>query len=203
MPPKPLLIGITGGIGSGKSIICKIFAVLGAPIYEADSRAKWLMVNDLALREAIKVQFGEASYLPDNQLNRPYLAAQVFNDSDKVKLMNSLVHPRVGEDYQNWVQNHQNYPYLLNEAALMFESGRYLTMDKIITVFAPIDLRIKRISQRDPQRTPEEIGAIIQKQMPEDDKIARAHYAIYNDDQQLVIPQVLALHQRFLGELNT
>jgi dephospho-CoA kinase len=198
MPPKPLLIGITGGIGSGKSLVCKIFSLLGIPIYEADSRAKWLMVNDLALREKIKAQFGEESYLPDNQLNRQYLASQVFNDGDKVKIMNSLVHPRVGEDYQAWVLANQNQPYLLNEAALMFESGRYLSMNQIITVFAPLDLRIKRIRQRDPQRTPDEIRAIIQKQMPEEEKITRANFVIYNDDQQLVIPQVLALHQSFL-----
>jgi dephospho-CoA kinase len=200
MPPKPLLIGITGGIGSGKSLVCKLFSLLGVPIYEADSRAKWLMVNDLALREAIKTQFGKESYLLDNQLNRQYLASQVFNDGDKVKIMNSLVHPRVGEDYQAWVLANQNQAYLLNEAALMFESGRYLSMNQIITVFAPLELRIQRITQRDPQRTPDEIRAIIQKQMPEDEKIARADYVIYNDEKQLLIPQVLALHQKFLAD---
>jgi dephospho-CoA kinase len=196
---KPLLIGITGGIGSGKSTVCKIFGVLGIPIYEADSRAKWLMVNDLELIQKIKANFGEESYLPDNQLNRQYLATQVFNDGDKVKLMNSLVHPRVGQDFVQWVDNQSDKPYLLNEAALMFESGRYLSMHKIITVFAPLETRISRIQARDPQRSPEEIKAIIQKQMPEEEKIKKADFVIYNDGEKALIPQVLELHQKFLA----
>lgn len=194
---SPKQIGITGGIGSGKSTVCKIFAALGIPIYEADSRAKWLMSNDLQLIQKIKDTFGEAAYTTDNQLDRQYIASQVFNDGDKVKLLNSIVHPKVGEDYLDWVNANQSAPYLLNEAALMYESGRYKTLDKVITVFAPVELRVQRVLARDPQRSQAEIEAIMQKQISEEEKIAKADYIIYNDNEQLVIPQVLNLDKLF------
>jgi dephospho-CoA kinase len=196
---NPLQIGITGGIGSGKSTVCKVFELLNIPIYEADSRARWLMNHHPELKQQIKVTFGQAAYTVDNQLDRAYLASQVFTDGDKVKVLNSLVHPKVGEDYLTWVADHAASPYLLNEAALMIESGRYKTLDKLITVFAPLDIRIDRVQKRDPQRSKEEIEAIIQKQITEEEKIALADYVIYNDNQQLVIPQVLAIHQELLN----
>lgn len=195
------LIGITGGIGAGKSTVCKIFEVLDIPIYEADSRAKWLMNNLEELKAQIIKNFGADSYTKEGFLNRAYLASKVFNDGDKVKLLNSLVHPKVGEDFANWTIKNQNYPYLLNEAALMFESGRFKFLDKIITVFAPENIRIQRIKKRDPQRSEEEIKAIIQKQMPEKEKLERADFVIYNDDKQMLIPQVLEL-DKVLQELS-
>ncbi len=195
---NPLLIGITGGIGSGKSTICKIFRTLHVPVYEADSRAKWVMSEDPVLKAQIKAEFGEESYTEAGELNRAYLASKVFNDGDQVKILNSLVHPRVGQDFFMWIQEHREQAYLLNEAALMFESGRFQSLDKVITVFAPTELRVQRVAQRDSQRTEAEIKAIIQKQMPEEEKIAKADYVIYNDGKQLVIPQVLKLHQTFL-----
>lgn len=195
---KPLLVGITGGIGSGKTTICRIFSILGIPIYEADSRARWLMNHDLLLKQEIIQHFGAESYDQAGLLNRAYLAAQVFSQEEKVKLINALVHPRVGEDFSYWVQDHKKAPYLLNEAALMFESGRYLQLDRVITVFAPIDLRIRRIQSRDAHRSPEEIQAIISKQMPEEEKMNKAHHILFNDEKQAVLPQVLQLHQSFL-----
>ncbi|MCS6820278.1 MAG: dephospho-CoA kinase [Microscillaceae bacterium] len=191
-------IGITGGIGSGKSLICKIFQTLGAPIYEADSRAKWLMVNYLPLKEQIIQHFGKEAYLPNGELNRNFLAKEVFNDSAKTQLINHLVHPCVGEDYQRWVRENSHFPYVLNEAALLFEAGRDKVLDKIITVFAPKALRIKRIQQRDKHRSLQEIEAIMDKQISEEEKIKRADFVIYNDDVQPVLPQVLHLHHLFL-----
>lgn len=195
----PLKVGITGGIGSGKSTICKIFSTLGIPIYEADSRAKWLMVNNQELKNKIKNAFGEESYFENGDLNRPYLAQQVFNQGDKVTILNSLVHPLVGTDYIDWIQKNSNAPYLLNEAALMFESGSYQRLDKVITVFAPEEIRLERVGQRDLHRSKEEIEGIMHKQLSEEEKIKRADYVIYNDNKQLVIPQVLKLHQVFVN----
>jgi dephospho-CoA kinase len=200
MPDKSLQVGITGGIGSGKSTICKIFKTLGIPVYESDSRAKWLMNHMTALKAEIQKQFGEQSYTAEGELNRAYLANQVFNDNQKISLLNSLVHPFVGKDYLEWVSIHPHTPYTLNEAALMFESGRYKSLDKVITVFAPEDMRIARVLNRDPQRSEAEVKAIIQKQLSEDEKIKQADFVIYNDEKQLVIPQVILIHEKLLKE---
>jgi dephospho-CoA kinase len=196
---SPLQIGITGGIGSGKSLASKIFHTLGIPVYDADSRARWVMQYNSVLVKDIQDTFGVAAYTESGQLNRAYLASQVFHDSEKVALLNSLVHPRVAEDYAGWVQQHSNHPYVLKEAALLYEAGSYQFLDKIITVFAPVSLRIKRIRQRDSHRTDSEIQAIIDKQMPEEEKLQRADFILYNDESQLLVPQILILHEQFLA----
>jgi dephospho-CoA kinase len=195
---NPLQIGITGGIGSGKSLVCQIFSILGVPIYDADSRAKLLYIQNEELKSQIIQNFGKEAYTDAGQLNRTYLAKKVFNSSQKVGLLNSLVHPKVGEDYQLWVQQHVGFPYLMKEAALLFESGSYLSLDKIITVFTPVDIRIQRVITRDQHRSEDEIKAIIAKQIAEEEKINKADYIIYNDDKQLLLPQILRLHQDFL-----
>ncbi|GEO03390.1 dephospho-CoA kinase [Adhaeribacter aerolatus] len=193
-----LKIGITGGIGSGKTIVCRIFALLGVPIYDSDFRAKWVMHHDQWLRQELVKTFGEKAYTPGGDLDRPYLASLVFNQPAKLALLNSLVHPRVKDDFTNWVAAHQNYPYILKEAALMYESNAYKQVTKVITVSAPLEIRITRVLQRDAHRQPAEVQAIIDKQLPEEERQQRADYIIYNDDQQPVIPQVLALHQKLL-----
>ncbi len=193
------IIGVTGGIGAGKSTVCLIFKALGAPVYDADSRAKWLMAHDPRLREQITHHFGPATYLPDGSLDRAYLAAAVFGQPEKRMLLNSLVHPRVGEDTRAWVMAQTGHPYLIKEAALMIEAGSHRELDRLVVVTAPIDLRISRVQARDPQRSETEIRAIIAAQMPEADKIKLADHVIHNDGQQLLIPQVLALHQRWTG----
>lgn len=193
----PLQIGITGGIGSGKSLVCRIFQTLSAPVYDADSRAKWLMQHHPDVRNGIISAFGAAAYSPNGQLDRKYLASRVFTDGNQVSALNQLVHPHVGEDYANWVITHSHAPYVLKEAALLFEAGSYQTLDKIIVVHAPADLRIRRVRQRDPHRSEAEIRAIIAKQLPDEEKLRRADYVVYNDETQLVIPQVLKLHEEF------
>ena len=195
-----LQIGITGGIGSGKSLICKIFQTLGVPIYDADSRARWLMAQDQELIDQIKASFGKDAYLENGEVNRPYLADRVFKDGEQIKLLNSLVHPKVGEDAIKWSKAWAGkVPYVLREAALLFESGAHKRLDRTITVFAPIEVRIERVLQRDAHRSKEQVEAIIAKQMSEEERQKLASYVILNDESQLLIPQVLRLHHEFLA----
>lgn len=193
-----LQIGITGGIGSGKSLVCRIFAQLGVPVYDADSHAKKLMTTDGILISGIKKEFGDLSYYPDGALNRKYLADHVFNNENKLALLNNLVHPRVGADYEQWVRQHSKHRYVIKEAALLFEAGSAKALDQIIVVSAPESMRIKRVLSRDAHRTVEQIREIVGKQMPEDEKLKRADHIIVNDETQMIIPQVLKLHQQFL-----
>lgn len=194
-----LRIGITGGIGSGKSIVARVFAALGAPVYDSDSRAKWLMAHDARLREQLQAAFGAEAYDAAGQLNRPYLARVAFNDAAQLARLNALVHPRVGEDFAAWAaaQVAAGCPYVLKEAALLYESGAYRGLDGIITVFAPAAARTARVLRRDAQRSAAEVAAIMAKQLGDEEKLARADYVVYNDDSQLVLPQVLALDAAF------
>ncbi len=196
---KPLQIGITGGIGSGKSLVCKIFNSLGIPIYDADSRAKMVMTTDGILVDAIKKEFGILSYDAKGVLNRQHLANSVFNKPDKLKRLNELVHPRVALDYKHWVGSQAGVKYVLKEAALLFESGSYQSLDKIVVVTAPETLRIQRVLLRDPHRSAEQTKEIIRNQMKEEEKIKRADYVIVNDETTLLIPQVLNLHLQFIA----
>jgi dephospho-CoA kinase len=198
---KSLKVGITGGIGTGKSLVCKIFAQLGAPVYDADTRARRLMTEDKVLVEQIKAKFGEQSYA-NGELNREYLSKEVFNNSLRLELLNSLVHPRVALDSERWMNQNANAPYVLKEAALLFEAGSYKTLDKIIVVTAPEALRVTRVTRRDKSKTKEDVLKIIGNQMPEDEKIIRADFVIRNDESELVIPQVLKLHERFINGLD-
>jgi dephospho-CoA kinase len=192
-----LQIGITGGIGSGKSLVCKIFNALGIPTYDADSRAKMVMTTDGILVDAIKKEFGVLSYDAKGVLNRQHLANSVFNHPDKLKRLNALVHPRVAVDYEHWVTSQADVKYVLKEAALLFESGSYQSLDKIIVVTAPETLRVQRVLMRDPHRSVEQTKEIIRNQIEEEEKIKRADYVIINDETTLLIPQVFKLHLQF------
>lgn len=185
-------VGITGGIGAGKSIITKIFALLDVPVYDADSNAKWLMANDKRLIEQITSLFGPESYFPNGSLNRKHLAEVAFISEANTQKLNAVVHPAVGEHYKDWAAR-QLSPYVLKEAALLFESQSYKQLHKIITVFAPVDLRIERVQKRDAHRSRDQIRRIIGSQMEDDEKIKLADFTIYNDDLQLVIPQVIKI----------
>ena len=194
---RTLQIGITGGIGSGKSMVCRIFETLGISVYDADSHAKELMTTDGILVNEIKKEFGTLSYNPDGSLNRAYLARTVFNDEKRLATLNKLVHPRVGLDYKAWADQKKHQPYILKEAALLFESGTSQSLDAIIVVHANTELRINRVLKRDLHRTREQVLAIIAHQMPEEEKLKRADYVIRNDETTLLIPQVLKLHHVF------
>jgi len=197
MIKHPLQVGVTGGIGSGKSLICRIFACLGAPVYDADSRAKKLMTTDGILIEQIKKEFGTLSFLSDGSLNREYLAEVVFNDDRKRQLLNELVHPRVGVDYERWAQLHGEAVYVIKEAALLFEAGSNKNLDKVVTVYAPVPLRMERILKRDPHRSIDGVKQIMDKQMAEEEKMKKADYVVLNDEVHPVLAQVLDLHSQF------
>lgn len=193
---KPIQVGITGGIGSGKSVICRIFTSLGIATYDADSRAKILMTTDRILVDQIKKEFGNLSYHRDGSLNKEHLR-QSFSDPLRLKKLNELVHPRVAVDYGNWVAQHADDNYVIKEAALLIESGSADKLDYLIVVYAPKPLRIQRVLNRDPQRTLTEVEHIIDNQMDDEQKKQRADFLILNDESRLVIPQVLELHKRF------
>lgn len=195
---KPFLVGITGGIGSGKSTACRIFSILGVPIYYADDRAKWLMANDEELKAGIISNFGTESYSPDGSLNRAYLASVVFADENKIAVINSLVHPAVKKDFENWASD-QKTAYVLKEAALLFETGSYQDLDKIINVSAPLKTRITRVLMRDRHRSEQQVNEIIDKQWSDEEKNQKADYVIKNNENKLLIPQVLEIHKKLLA----
>ncbi len=194
-----LHIGITGGIGSGKSVVCRIFEVLGIPVYYADDRAKWLMNNDPGLKAAIRGLFGDQAYAANGELDRKYIASVAFTDPAILSRLNEIVHPAVLEDGFAWQQAQSDAPYTIKEAALLFESGSYLFLDRIITVYAPLELRLQRVMDRDGADR-ESVLSRIQRQMPEEEKTKLAHYVIYNDGSRSLIRQVLDLHREFLEE---
>jgi len=194
-----LKVGLTGGIGSGKSTVAKIFEVLGIPIYYADEAARKLMNEDDTLKTKIKKHFGEDSYI-NNELNRSYLASQVFNDNYKLDLLNSLVHPVTIRDAENWMLK-QNSSYVIKEAALLFEAGSAENLDYIIGVYAPQSMRIKRVMDRD-NSSREDVLKRLNRQINEEIKMKLCDFVITNDEQQLVIPQVIALHEKFLSKVN-
>jgi dephospho-CoA kinase len=192
-----LKVGITGGIGSGKSTVARIFELLGIPVYYADTAAKEIMQTDEALKMAVKEHFGAEIYGPDGKLDRAALGKIVFNDKDKLELLNSIVHPATIRHSDEWA-NRQTSPYVIKEAALLFESGSFQYLDKIIGVFAPQPMRIERVMKRD-HVTREEVLARINKQIDDNIKMRLCDYVIHNDEQQMVIPQVLALHQQLIS----
>ncbi len=195
----PFQVGITGGIGSGKSLVCKIFQSLGVPIYDADSHAKTLMTTDGILITNIQKEFGHLSFNSDGSVNRSYLGETVFNNPEKLKKLNELVHPRVREDYVRWLDANGNHQYVLKEAALLFETGSNKDLNKIIVVHAPESLRIDRVLTRDAHRTKELIQEIIKNQMEDEEKMRLADFILYNDENQLLIPQVLGLHKKLVA----
>lgn len=199
MSSTPLEIGVTGGIGSGKSLVCKIFSKLGIPVYDADSRAKWLTNNLPKIRQKVTEKFGEQAY-NEKGLDRNYIAGLVFNDPEKLQALNAIIHPEVGKDYDHWVKENNAAPYVIKEAALMFESGSHKRMNKVINISAPEQLRIQRVLKRDPFRSEKEILSIIGKQMPEAERQERSDFIIYNDEKQLLIPQVLDIHRKILQQ---
>lgn len=190
-----LKIGLTGGIGSGKTTVAKIFELLEVPVYYADEASKRLYHSNRELKTSLINHFGEEVYSGD-QLNRSKLAAIVFNDPSKLEILNNLVHPLTIKDAEEWMQQ-QTAPYIVKEAALLFEAGSASGLDYIIGVSAPQHLRIKRVMDRD-DITREEVLSRMQRQMDEEIKILLCDFVIKNDEQELVIPQVLALHEKFL-----
>ena len=190
-------IGITGGIGSGKTFISKIFEGLGINVYYADERAHWLQNHDTALMQGIRDAFGGKSY-ENGQLNRQFLASQVYADPARLVILNKLVHPRVANDYRQWLTQHQGAAYTLKEAALLFETGTYQHLDKLINVNASEAVRIARVLQRDPHRSLEQIEAIMDQQYTDSQRSDLADYIIENSGDALILPTVVQMHQSLL-----
>ncbi len=188
-----LRIGLTGGIGSGKTTVAKLFETLGIPVYYADDAAKKLMNTHEKLKAALIEHFGARSY-SQGELDRKYLAAIVFNDNEKLELLNSLTHPVTIQDAEEWMSR-QTTPYIIKEAALLFESGAAERLDYVIGVYAPQHIRVKRVMERDGLAV-EEIMKRISHQIDEEMKMKLCDFVISNNDQELLIPQVLGLHQK-------
>lgn len=193
-------VGVTGGIGSGKSLICRVFAELGVPVYDSDMRAKSLMSSDAGIIGLIKELLGEESY-PAGRLDRPYVASRIFSDKELLLQMNSIVHPAVADDFGWWAQLQaaDGAPYVIFESAILIESGLSAIVDTTITISAPDHIRIERVSGRD-RTNREDIKARIANQMSDSQREAMADHMIVNDGQMLVIPQVVALDKIFRND---
>ena len=190
-----LRIGLTGGIGSGKTTVAKIFEVLQVPVYYADAASKRLYHTDKELMQNLKQHFGEDVYT-NGELNRAKLAQVVFSNPVQLTVLNSLVHPPTIRDAEAWMQR-QTAPYLVKEAALLFESGSVRGLDYVIGVYAPQHLRIKRVMSRDGS-TRDEALARMERQLDENIKMKLCDFVIQNNELEAVLPQVLLLHQTFL-----
>jgi len=191
-----LRVGLTGGIGSGKSTVAQIFEVLGIPVYNADIAAKRLMNEDAELRSAIANIFGKEAY-SNNVLDRKYLSSIVFSDPAKLTLLNSLVHPATKKDGEAWMQQ-QTSPYAIHEAALIFEANVSERLDHVIGVSSPIELRIKRAIERDKVNR-NEVLKRMKQQLDEDLKMSKCDFVLINDEQQLLIPQVLEVNEKLIA----
>ncbi|MFY0598299.1 MAG: dephospho-CoA kinase [Cyclobacteriaceae bacterium] len=197
---NPLKVGITGGIGAGKSTVAKIFSVLGIPVYDADSRAKGLMNTSPVLIEKISELFGVEAY-SEGQLNRQVVAKKAFSNKSLLQNLNELVHPEVSSDYKRWMKENKTSAYTLKEAALLYESGSHAELDAIILVSAPEEMRAARVLSRDSHRTEDDIRAIIRNQMPDSEKLGKSDYVIHNDEKQSIVSQSLKIHQALLAQI--
>lgn len=186
-----LSVGLTGGIGSGKSTVARIFGLLGIPVFDADTASKRLMNEDKVLKDQLINAFGEKVYI-NGQLDRQYLSGIVFSNPEKLTLLNSIVHPATIQQAKEWISK-QKGPYIIKEAALIFESGSQKDLDYVIGVYAPVDLRIQRTMARD-NISFEKVQARMNAQMDEKKKMALCDFIIKNDEIQLILPQILSLH---------
>lgn len=194
-----MIIGLTGGIGSGKTTVGKIFTHLGIPVYLADEAAKKLIDRDPHLQRELQNLVGK-DLVADGKINRPYMARRVFADEQLLQEVNAVVHPAVARDFQEWYKK-QDSPYVLREAAILYESGSYRDCHKVIVVTAPESLRITRVQNRSGESR-EQIKQRMQRQWPQEEKNKRGDYLIYNDEKHAVIPQVLAIHEDIIRSTN-
>jgi len=191
-----LKVAITGGIGSGKSLVCQVFKTLGIPIFDADAVSNQLVEHDTGLKASIIKLFGKEAYI-NNNYNRKYIAHIVFNQAEKLKALNELIHPKAIEAAKQWFEKQQT-PYAIKEAAILFESKAEQDIDIIIGVTAPEQIRIERVMQRI-GCSKDEVIKRMQQQMLEDEKMKKCNYIIYNDNVTALIPQVLQIHEKLLN----
>lgn len=193
-----IVVGLTGGIGSGKTTVANFFKDFDIPVYIADVEAKALMVRSKVIRRKLIALFGEQAYI-GKTLNRTYIASKIFNDKDYLDKMNAIVHPKVASHFKRWLKR-QNSPYVIKEAAIIFEHKKQEEYDFIITVIADVEERIKRVLKRDDTNRAK-IEAILNNQMSDEEKIKKSHFVIKNDDLQHTKKQVSKTHQSILKKI--
>ncbi|MEE4197924.1 MAG: dephospho-CoA kinase [Bacteroidales bacterium] len=191
-------VGVTGGIGSGKTLVCEIFKHLGVPVFHADLEAKEIYVSDQEVTKQIKQLFGQDIY-HHGELKKDVLAKIIFNDSKALDKVNSIVHPKVREYFLNWAEK-QTANYVIEEAAILFESNAYLDLDYIINVHARQENRIKRVMKRD-GISREHVLSRMKNQLCDEKRMKLADFTIYNDDERMLLPQVMEIHQKILSKL--
>lgn len=189
-------VGVTGGIGSGKSLVCRIFSEIGIPVYHADTAASRIMDEDPEIRRLLTELLGEEAYT-GNRLNRKKVAGIVFQNPDKLAKVQEIVHPAVFKDFGNWKRRYNDVPYLVHEAAILFESGAYKLMDIILNVYAPTRVRIQRIMARD-GLSEKEIRQRVENQWPESRRRSLSDFLIINDGKRMLLPQVIKIHRKLL-----
>lgn len=189
-------LGVTGGIGSGKTTVCRIFSVLGIPVFSADSEAKKIMNSDPVLIEQLNSMTGKNLY-PDGRLDRSELAKLIFNNTDLLKRVNSIVHPLVFENFRKWSES-QASPYVVMEAAILFESGADMLVDKILTVVTPINERIARLVAGN-KLTSEQVMERINNQIDDETRMRKSDFIVFNSENDMIIPAILAIHEKMLG----
>lgn len=189
------IVGLTGGIGSGKTTVANFFKGLNVPVYIADDEAKKLMNVSKILKRKIKKLFGDEAYIND-ELNRPFIASKIFNDKSLLDKMNAIVHPKVGKHFLKWLEK-QEHPYVIKEAAILFENEGYKDCDYIITVIADKQVRIKRILERDNTST-QKINAIMQNQWNDEDRVELSDFVIVNNTLKNTKEQVFEIHKKLL-----
>ena len=191
-----LKVGLTGNIGSGKTIVAGIFTTLGVPVFHADKEARKLFSNE-GTRKSIREIFGPGVFSPSGEVIRPVLAEVAFSNPKLLNELNALIHPQVRDNYKQWCFQHSDSPYTLYEAAILFESGHYKEMDKVICVTAPEQIRVKRVMERD-HLTVQEIEKRMANQWEEEKKIRLSDYVIRNDETCSVIMQVMEVHKKIV-----
>lgn len=194
-----IVVGLTGGIGSGKTTVANFFKKLGIPIYIADVEAKKLMNKSKVLQRKIKKLFGEEAYI-NGELNRPFVAGKIFNNEDLLSQMNAIVHPKVGKHFKKWAEK-QNAPYVIKEAAILFENSSYKHCDYIITVIIDEEIRMQRILDRD-NTSKAKVRAIMNNQWKDDDKVKLSDFVIKNNKLKETENQVLTIHKELLKQIN-
>ncbi len=190
-------IGLTGGIGTGKSYVSLIFEAMNVPVYNSDIEAKKLYYRDDVKLE-MKNTFGKQVYFSSEEINKEYLSKLIFKDKDALKKVNSIIHPRVKAHFSEWLKKHSKSPYIIKETAILFESGAYQQVDKVVVVTAPEKIRIQRVQQRD-NISETLIKKKIANQMTQSELIKKSDFVIINDEKQALLPQIDKLHQLFLN----
>lgn len=194
---SPIILGITGGIGSGKSVVCRLLQLMGVPVYSSDDETKRLMVRDEVIRAGLISLLGPEAYQGE-ALNKPLIAKYLFASADHAATINALIHPRVKQDFRRWVADHAGHPVVAIESAILVEAGFTDVVDRVILVTAPVETRIRRAMQRD-AASRQQIEQRVERQMADEERSSTAYHIIQNDDFVPLIPQVLALIASLLG----